>query len=158
MVNQRHGVMGGRSRCYVPYSDDSNVDTMTFYGTINTNGGGFANVGWRFSRSLDLTPYAGIVVEMEAEGWTGGGGSSDGGEGEKPFGFHLQMGDSGYYGFSSAFAVPLAQEDGMGTGMYLPLDSFDRSSRMGYQCSSCKLNTARINEMEIYALFSLRVF
>jgi len=146
------GVMGGTSRGYVSYSDDPN-DTMTFYGTINTNGGGFANVGRRFSPSLDLTPYAGIVVEMEAQGWIGGGQSSDGEEGEKPFGFHLQMGDKGYYGFSSAFVVPLAQEDGMGTSVYLPLDSFDRSSRMGYQCTSCKLDTTGINEIEIYALF-----
>lgn len=143
------GVMGGKSKGYASYSDPN--DTMTFYGTINTNGGGFANVGRRFRPSLDLTPYAGVVVEMEAERWVG---SSSGGEGEKPFGFHLQMGDrAGYYGFSSAFAVPLSEEDRVGTGVYLPLDSFDRSSRMGYQCKSCTLDTTSIDEMEIYALF-----
>jgi len=148
------GVMGGKSRGYVSYSDDPN-GTMTFYGTINTDGGGFANVGRYFRPSLDLTPYAGIVVEMEAERWTGGDGSSAGGEGEKPFGFHLQMGDagSGYYGFSSAFAVPLAEEDGVGTAVYLPLDGFDRGSTMGYICSNCGLDTTKINEMQIYALF-----
>jgi len=150
------GVMGGQSSGYVSYSNDPPNETMTFHGTINTNGGGFANVGRRFSPSLDLTPYAGIVVEMEAELWIGGVGRSQSSEGgEKPLGFHLQMGDTGYYGFSSAFAVPLAQEDGLGTmGVYLPLDSFDRSSRNGWQCTTgCKLDITRVNEMEIYALF-----
>jgi len=145
--------MGGKSQGYVSYSTDPN-DTMTFYGTINTNGGGFANVGLRFSPPLDLTPYAGIVVEMEADGWSGVGGGPSSNNGEKPFGFHLQLGDNGWYGFSSAFAVPLAREDGMRTtGVYLPLASFNRGTRMGWQCTSCKLDTTQINEMEIYALF-----
>jgi len=102
---------------------------------------------------MELTSYAGIVVQLETtEAY---GGSGDGGSIQPPLGLHLQFHDlaSRTYGYASAFAVPLASAVGEETSVYLPLTSFDRGSRMGYQCNGCQMDFSAMNEMDIYVLF-----
>lgn len=73
---------------------------------------------------------------------------------EAPLGLHLQFHDqSSSYAYASAFAIPLVSNAGEVTSVYLPLDSFDRGSRIGYQCRNCALDTTSIDEMDIYVLF-----
>jgi len=103
--------------------------------------------------AMELTSYAGIVVQLETtEAY---GGSGDGGSIQPPLGLHLQFHDlaSRTYGYASAFAVPLASAVGEETSVYLPLTSFDRGSRMGYQCNGCQMDFSAMNEMDIYVLF-----
>merc|ERR1719491_653661 len=80
------GVMGGKSIGFVSYNDSAT--TMKFSGTININGGGFANVGRKF-QPLDLRGYAGIVLTIDEDEYSGFSTA-----GEKPFAFHFQLKDS----------------------------------------------------------------
>jgi len=139
------GVMGGKSTGFLSY--DNSDATMRFYGTINLNGGGFASAGKSF-QALDLQRYAGIIVAMETEYVDGSTTTA-----EKPFGFHLQLGDFSAFGYAAAFAAPLVKEASVETSVFLPMKKFDIASFFGYTCKDCILDSERINEMEIYALF-----
>lgn len=140
---QVDGVMGGRSTGDLTFTDSGTV--LDFSGDISLIGGGFSSVRRRFSSALDLSDHAGVVVEVETHDWT---------ERDAPLGMHLQFGDSAsYYGFSAAFAVPLADVAGESASIYLPLDDFDRGTRIGWQCSNCALDTSSINEMDLYVLY-----
>jgi len=135
---QVDGVMGGKSSGNVQFL--SNNKMMKFTGDISLDGGGFSSVRRRVN--LDLSGSAGVVVTLEAD--TRGA----------PTGIHLQLGDQTYYDYSSAFSVPLSSEDGpVVTSVYLPIDSFDRGTRVGFQCSNCALDSSRVNNLSVYVLF-----
>merc|ERR1712028_266366 len=76
-------------------------------------------------------------------------------------GLHLQFDDAtSYYDYSSAFAVPLTSSSSSSsaitttTSVYLPMESFDRGTRIGFSCrDGCSLNEAAINGLSIYVLF-----
>merc|ERR1719273_1231479 len=120
---------------------------MTFSGDIDLDGGGFSSVRRRID--LDLRDCAGVVVTLEADARSAGRGST-----VPPTGLHLQFDDrTSYYDFSSAFAVPLSDSSAI-TSVYLPMDSFDRGTRMGFSCrDGCSLNAAAIRGMSVYVLF-----
>merc|ERR1719491_2337663 len=146
---QNDGVMGGKSKGDIQF-----IDTMLqFSGNIVTQGGGFTSV--RRRANLDLRQYAGIVVTVEAAPYTYSG---TGTATTTPTGLHLQLDDSSYYAYSSAFTIPLATITSTVattvTSVYLPMESFDRGTRMGYSCrNGCVLNQAAIDQMSLYMLF-----
>lgn len=134
------GVMGGLS------TGSFRIDggTMVFTGDINLNGGGFSSVRKTLGM-IDLSTYEGIVVELEAQTYT---------PGEAPLGLQLRLDDAtSRYGFASAFARPLAKTSGQLAKVFLPLASFDRGSRSGYTCRSCRLDTRSVNGLAVYVLF-----
>uniref|UniRef100_A0A7S4JSA9 NADH:ubiquinone oxidoreductase intermediate-associated protein 30 domain-containing protein n=1 Tax=Odontella aurita TaxID=265563 RepID=A0A7S4JSA9_9STRA len=168
---QVDGVMGGKSSGRLTFEDDGGgggggtKNVMVFGGDISLNGGGFSSVRRRLSSSIDLSSYAGIAVEVETHAFSrssdGGGASSSSSSSSSssartsPLGLHLQLHDasSSYYGFASAFAVPLSAESGEVATVFLPLDSFDRGNRMGWQCRECSLDATSVDEMDVYVLF-----
>ena len=142
---QVDGVMGGKSSGNMQFL--SNDSVMKFTGDIVTDGGGFSSVRRRID--LDLSNYAGVVITLEAD--------VPRRTSSPPTGLHLQFDDkTSYYDFSSAFAVPLSS-DASGpvvTSVYLPMESFDRGTRIGRQCrNNCRLNTSQIGGMSVYVLF-----
>ncbi|KAL7528526.1 hypothetical protein ACHAWF_002595 [Thalassiosira exigua] len=141
---QVDGVMGGQSSGDLSFVSSDAV--LKFAGDVVLEGGGFSSVRRRFDVPLDLTPYAGVVVALEA---------TEAYDGKAPLGMHLQFGDavSRYWGFASAFAVPLTSSSGEETSVYLPLESFDRGSRMGWQCDDCAIDFSSTDEMDLYVLF-----
>jgi len=143
---QVDGVMGGRSSGYLKFEESNQI--MKFTGNINLNGGGFSSVRRQYSDAKNLSEYSGIVVNVK---------TSASSLSSPPLGLHLQLHDSyTNWGFASAFAVPLSNDpDGQIASVYLPLTSFDRASRSGFQCNSsnCKLNTNSIDGMDVYVLF-----
>ncbi|KAL7537455.1 hypothetical protein ACHAXR_007836 [Thalassiosira sp. AJA248-18] len=151
---QVDGVMGGQSSGSLDFDDSNTI--MSFSGNVILDGGGFSSVRKERFNAIDLTPYAGIVIQME----TTEPFYSDGDDGiQPPLGLHLQFHDtSSYYGYASAFTIPLSSVAGEETSVYLPLSSFDRGSRMGFQCNSCKIDFSSVNEMDIYVLFQARRF
>jgi len=160
---QNDGVMGGKSQGSLEFIDVTN--TMKFSGTIVTQGGGFTSV--RRKTKLDLSKYAGIVVTVEAEPYS----LNDDGTTSAVTGMHLQFDDTtSYYAYSSAFAIPLTstttatgadteRQTTTTTSVYLPMDSFDRGTRMGYVCkNNCGLNAAAIDQLSLYMLFQEGTF
>jgi len=146
---QVDGVMGGRSSGSLEFLDSRSV--LHFTGNINLNGGGFSSVRKSIRNPIDLSGYAGIVIDLVTTVAHNGA--------TPPLGMHLQLHDSSSrYGYASAFSVPLSEFAGEETSVYLPLSSFDRGSRMGYQCSNCALNRRSINEMDVYVLFQEGIF
>jgi hypothetical protein len=135
------GVMGGRSTGRASYQDN----TMTFSGTISLNGGGFSSVR-RSLPTTDFSSYAGIVVEFYAQQYVDSS--------SYPLGVHVQLGDrTSSWNFASALAVPLAKSDGKKVSIFLPMSSFDKASRSGWNCHWCKLDPTTVYELAIYVLF-----
>ena len=153
---QVDGVMGGQSDGSLDFDDDSNI--MVFTGDIVLDGGGFSSVRKRLDTALDLSGYAGVVVELKtSRGFPAPIGSTG-----SPLGLHLQLHDrSSQYGYASAFAMPLAPETGTETSVFLPLESFDRATRMGWVCrqeAGCVLDSTSIDEIDVYVLFQEGIF
>ena len=98
---QVDGVMGGQSSGTLSFVESNTI--MSFTGDVILDGGGFSSVRKKFKNALDLSLYGGIVVTMET---TRGYDPEDI---QPPLGLHLQFHDtvSRYYGFASAFAVPV---------------------------------------------------
>jgi len=163
---QVDGVMGGKSSGVMEFietnfdNSDSYTELLKFTGDISLDGGGFSSV--RRPISLDLSNYDGIIVTLEADSYIYDNQDSSS---SSPTGIHLQLGDSSsYYGFSSAFAIPLAsslessslsESTSTLTSVYLPMNSFNRGTRMGFSCrnNDCKLDNTKINNLSIYVLF-----
>jgi len=160
---QVDGVMGGKSSGAMEFIEtnfDDGETLLKFTGEISLDGGGFSSV--RRSISLDLSNYDGIIVTLEADTYTYNNEESSS---SSPTGIHLQFGDSSsYYDFSSAFAIPLASSLESSsestsistlTSVYLPIDSFNRGTRMGFSCrnNDCELDNTNINNLSIYVLF-----
>lgn len=145
---QVDGVMGGKSTGSMEFLQDDTV--MKFTGDINLDGGGFSSVRRRVS--LDLTGYAGIVVTLEADL------RASGQETSPPIGIHLQLDDrTSRYDFSSAFSIPLSSSSGEGpvvTSVYLPVESFDRGTWIGFTCrDNCVFDPSEVNGISVYVLF-----
>lgn len=135
------GVMGGRSTGNVDFTGDA----MVFSGNINLNGGGFSSV--RRSYSIDLSSYAGVLLEFDSSTYKAG---------TAPLGLHLQLGQSSSsYSYAAAFAVPFSSTSSAERcKVFIPMQGFDRASRWGYECKrSCKLDASKVNALEVYALF-----
>ncbi|KAL9187562.1 hypothetical protein ACHAXT_001665 [Thalassiosira profunda] len=145
---QLDGVMGGQSSGNLRFEESNSV--LSFDGNVNIDGGGFASVRKTGFGVLDLSSYAGVVVELvTTEAFNGDAGST-----QPPLGLHLELGDTASrYGFASAFAVPLTSAVGEATSVYLPLSSFDRGSWIGRQCTNCRLDASSVNDIEISVLF-----
>lgn len=142
---QVDGVMGGRSSGSLSFIDDD--ETMFFSGNIVTRGGGFSSVRRFFDETIDMSSYAGIVVEVEPLNFDLPNISS-------PIGLHLQLHDTrSYWAFSAAFAIPVADDGNSTSNIFIPMDQFSRGSRMGWQCRWCSLDTTSIIGMDIYVLF-----
>jgi len=140
------GVMGGKSSGRLRYADGA----MIFDGTISLDGGGFSSVRRSLSE-MDLSSYAGIVVELDSQVYSPG---TSGLELPPPLGLHLQLHDRGSsYGYAAAFARPLAEKAGEVAQVFLPLAAFDRATRSGWKCSSCELDTKRVDGIDVYVLF-----
>mmetsp|Transcript_28915 Transcript_28915/g.43667 ORF Transcript_28915/g.43667 Transcript_28915/m.43667 type:complete len:401 (-) Transcript_28915:106-1308(-) len=144
---QVDGVMGGKSSGYLEFEQSNSI--MLFYGNINLDGGGFSSVRKQTFQRTDLTPFAGIVVELEAEDLAAAQRSKN----SSPLGLHLQFRDNSRYGFSAAFAVPLSMEPGVETSVFLPLENFDRGDRNGFPCRNCALDATWVRGVDIYVLF-----
>ena len=87
-----------------------------------------------------MSDYAGIVVTLEAEQYNPTTSSS-------MTGLHLQFDDAtSYYDYSSAFAVPLTSPSSSSaittttTSVYLPMESFDRGTRIGFNCRDVRIH------------------
>jgi len=134
------GVMGGKSTGNVEFSSGH----MIFTGDINLDGGGFSSV--RRSYSVDLSSYAGLLVEFEAHAFK---------KGKAPLGVHLQLGDStSSYDYSAGFAVPLSSASDLDfCRFFIPMEAFTHASRMGRNCNSCRLNAAAVDTMSFYVLY-----
>jgi len=163
---QVDGVMGGKSSGVMEFietnfdNSDSYTELLKFTGDISLDGGGFSSV--RRPISLDLSNYDGIIVTLEADSYFYDNQDSSS---SSPTGIHLQLGDSSsYYDFSSAFAIPLAsslessslsESTSTLTSVYLPMNSFNRGTRMGFSCrnNDCELDNTKINNLSIYVLF-----
>ena len=145
--SQVDGVMGGKSSGDLTFLESNSV--MSFSGVISLDGGGFSSVIKSFSSAIDLSPYAGFVVELETTS------AHDPNNVDAPLGLHLQFHDSNtrYIGYASAFAVPLSSDIGEAVSVYLPQTSFDRGSWIGQPCNDCQINFSSIVEMDIYVLF-----
>jgi len=143
---QVDGVMGGQSSGSLSFLQSNEI--MSFTGDIVLDGGGFSSVRKSFD-AVDLTPYAGIVVQLETTS------AFDVDDIQPPLGLHLQFHDtvSRYIGYASAFAIPVTSTVGQEVSVFLPLNSFDRGSRSGWQCSDCRIDFSSVNEMDIYVLF-----
>ena len=141
---QVDGVMGGKSTGSMEFLEDNQV--LKFTGDISLDGGGFSSVRKRLS--LDLTGYAGIVVTLEADA------RSLNEKTTPPIGIHLQLDDrTSRYDFSSAFSIPLSSEPTV-TSVYLPVESFDRGTWIGFKCSNnCVFDPSEINGISVYVLF-----
>eukprot|EP01083_Nonionella_stella_P007306 21130_1 len=148
---QVDGVMGGKSSGSLNFEDSNSI--LSFDGDIVLDGGGFSSVRKTRFDVVDLTSYAGIEVELETtDGYNSDGANAN--ENNPPLGMHLQFGDtSSYFGYASAFAIPLTSTAGESTSVYMPLSSFDRGTRIGYQCNDCRLDLSSVNEMDLYVLF-----
>ncbi len=139
--------MGGKSSGDLTFLDSNTV--MSFSGTISLDGGGFSSVIKSFDSPLDLSPYAGFVVELETTS------AYDPNDIDAPLGLHLQFRDSNarYIGYASAFAVPLSNSVGEVVSVYLPQTSFDRGSWIGRVCNDCQIDFSSIEEISISVLF-----
>lgn len=161
---QVDGVMGGRSSGDLeflvvdapttPGDNNSNSNNvLKFTGEINLTGGGFSSVRRRVD--LDLSDYAGVVMTLRAD-------PHDRLAPIAPTGLHLQLGDAtSFYDFSSALAVPLSSSSsdttGIWTSVYLPVETFDRGTRVGFVCNSnnndCRFDPSEIDGMSVFVLF-----
>jgi hypothetical protein len=139
--------MGGQSTGDVTFLGSNTI--LSFSGTINLNGGGFSSVIKSFNSAIDLTPYVGIVVDLETTG------VHDVNTIHAPLGLHLEFHDSitRRIGYASAFAVPLSNTVGEDVRVYLPLTSFDRGSWIGQVCNNCQIDFSSVVQMDIYVLF-----
>eukprot|EP00441_Pelagodinium_beii_P047774 CAMPEP_0197621894 /NCGR_PEP_ID=MMETSP1338-20131121/2323_1 /TAXON_ID=43686 ORGANISM="Pelagodinium beii, Strain RCC1491" /NCGR_SAMPLE_ID=MMETSP1338 /ASSEMBLY_ACC=CAM_ASM_000754 /LENGTH=643 /DNA_ID=CAMNT_0043191467 /DNA_START=16 /DNA_END=1947 /DNA_ORIENTATION=- len=143
---QVDGVMGGKSTGDLAFSDSN----LIFSGTINLQGGGFSSVRRSLAGNNDLSNHAGILIELESEILSSV---------QAPLGLHLQLGDSkSTYGYSAAFAVPFSSPERELSRIFIPMDGFDRADRMGFVCSSCRLDTSSVNEVDVYVLFQEGAF
>ncbi|KAL7490883.1 hypothetical protein ACHAWT_000699 [Skeletonema menzelii] len=145
--SQVDGVMGGKSSGELTFLESNTI--MSFSGIISLDGGGFSSVRKPFSNAIDLSPYAGFVVELETTR------AHDPNTIDAPLGLHLQFHDSfsRYIGYASAFAVPLSSSVGETVSVYLPQTSFDRGSWIGRVCNDCQINFSSIVEVDLYVLF-----
>lgn len=126
--------MGGKSSGELTFLESNTI--MSFSGIISLDGGGFSSVRKPFSNAIDLSTYAGFVVELETTR------AHDPNTIDAPLGLHLQFHDSfsRYIGYASAFAVPLSSSVGETVSVYLPQTSFDRGSWIGRVCNDCQIN------------------
>jgi len=137
---QVDGVMGGRSTGALRFQDG----TLVFTGTINLVGGGFSSIR-RSMTTLDLSAFAGVLVEMETQPFA---------PSQAPLGLHLQLHDSSSsWGFAAALAVPVSQTAAETASVFLPLAAFDRGSRSGWSCTSCSWDVTAVNGADVYVLF-----
>lgn len=145
--SQVDGVMGGKSSGDLTFLESNTV--MSFSGVISLDGGGFSSVIKSFNSAIDLSTYAGFVVELKTTS------AYDPNYIDAPLGLHLQFHDSNarYIGYASAFAVPLSNSVGEVVSVYLPQTSFDRGSWIGRLCNDCQIDFSSIVEMDIYVLF-----
>ena len=145
---QVDGVMGGKSSGALDFTAGTADDVervMEFTGRISLDGGGFSSVRRRYVGDLlDLSDYAGVVVTLETQT------SST----APPLGIELSFGDAtSQYDFSSAFAVPLSADTNV-SSVYLPMDSFDRGTFIGFLCrDGCSLDPSKIDSLSVYVLF-----
>ena len=152
---QVDGVMGGQSSGSLNFVQDDTI--MSFTGNINLDGGGFSSVRRRFNDIsggiIDLEMYSGIVVTLETTSSYNDERNSN--SIAAPLGLHLQFDDSvSYFEYASAFAIPKSQTDGEEISVYLPLSSFDRGTRIGFQCTNnCAMDWKYVSGMDLYVLF-----
>ena len=140
--------MGGKSSGELTFLKSNTV--LSFNGIINLDGGGFSSVIKSFDNApIDLSPYAGFVVELETTR------AHDPNNIDAPLGLQLQFHDSiaRYIGYASAFAVPLSNSVGETVRVYLPRTSFDRGSWINRLCNDCKIDFSSVVQMDIYILF-----
>lgn len=139
---QIDGVMGGQSSGQLSFINSNTI--LSFSGTISLDGGGFSSVRRKFDNVLDLSSFAGIVITLQTTAEAT----------PPPLGLHLQFHDeTSSFGYASAFAIPLTNTAGEETSIFLPLSSFDRGTRIGFQCNECEIDWRYINEMDLYVLF-----
>jgi len=149
---QVDGVMGGLSSGQLNFIDDNSI--LSFSGTISLDGGGFSSVRRRqFPVVVNLQQYSGIVVTLQSTSTTTLDNNSD--DIKVPLGLHLQFHDTkDSFGYASAFAIPITKTQNEEIQIYLPLSSFDRGTRIGFQCTNnCQIDWSIINGMDIYVLF-----
>ena len=147
---QVDGVMGGLSSGQLNFIDGNSI--LSFSGTISLDGGGFSSVRRRQFPIVNLQQYSGIVVTLQSTSTTSLDNSDDV---KVPLGLHLQFHDTkDSFGYASAFAIPLTSSTNEEIQIYLPLSSFDRGTRIGFQCTNnCQIDWSIINGMDIYVLF-----
>ena len=154
--SQVDGVMGGQSSGSLNFVEDDTI--MSFTGNINLDGGGFSSVRRRFNDisggAINLMEYSGIVVTLETTSSYNDERNSNS-IAAAPLGLHLQFDDSvSNFGYASAFAIPKSQTDGEEVSVYLPLSSFDRGTRIGFQCTNnCAMDWKYVSGMDLYVLF-----
>ena len=150
--SQVDGVMGGQSSGSLTFLESNTI--LSYTGDVVLDGGGFSSVRKSFDAATDLSSYDGIVVQLETTR------AFDSNNNNPPLGLHLQFGDtvSRYIGFASAFAIPLSSNIGEEVSVFLPLDSFDRGSRAGWQCNNCQIDFRSVVEMDVYVLFQAGPF
>jgi len=149
--SQVDGVMGGLSSGELNFIDNNSI--LSFSGTISLDGGGFSSVRRRqFPVVVDLQQYSGIVVTLQSTSTTTLDNNNDI---KVPLGLHLQFHDTkDSFGYASAFAIPITKTQNEEIQIYLPLSSFDRGTRIGFQCTNnCQIDWSIINGMDIYVLF-----
>jgi len=136
------GVMGGRSSGYMEYVDSGAA--LRFWGDINLIGGGFSSLRRVFPQTVDLTPYAGVLIELDAHV----------GADSSPLGMQIGFRDQSRWEFSAAFAVPRAEAAGTSVEVFLPMNGFDRGAFRGFPCSNgCALDASAIDQVGVYVLF-----
>ena len=147
---QVDGVMGGLSSGQLNFIDDNSI--LSFSGTISLDGGGFSSVRRRQFPVVNLQQYSGIVVTLQSTSTTSLDNSDDV---KVPLGLHLQFHDTkDSFGYATAFAIPITKTQNEEIQIYLPLSSFDRGTRIGFQCTNnCQIDWSIINGMDIYVLF-----
>ena len=121
------GVMGGQSSGTVSTAGS----TLSFQGTVNTNGGGFVYM----SRSVsDLSQYAGLSLEL---------GSLDAATvGDAPLGFEVELQGASYCcGLSADFAVPATASAGELATAFVPKGDF-KSKGVFWAPNTCFCSTS----------------
>ena len=147
--SQVDGVMGGQSSGQLNFIENDTI--LSFSGNISLDGGGFSSVRRRQFPIVNLQQYSGIVVTLQSTSTT----TLDSDDVKVPLGLHLQFHDTkDSFGYASAFAIPITKTQNEEIQFYLPLSSFDRGTRIGFQCTNnCQIDWSIINGMDIYVLF-----
>ncbi|CAK9095279.1 CIA30 domain-containing protein [Durusdinium trenchii] len=137
---QNDDVMGGRSNSNLKLSGSG----AEFEGSINMNGGGFASFRRNFGPwgERDLAQYSGLWVETDVV--------TEQPLFHAPFAVHIQLGDPSRYDHGAAFAIPSGPA-GSTYSVFLPFGWFTKQLR--WSCRGCTLDTGRINDLSVYALY-----
>ena len=142
------GVMGGKSTASgTAVSSDGSI---TFTGSINTNGGGFAYMTMLGGQTMDLSSQTGIMVSMDSMDMQS--------YGMAPIAFNFELEGSGRCTLSAAFAVPTTAVAGP-TKAWIPLSHFEpkgshweyssRSTGVPASCASSTTSLASISRFAI---------